>query len=85
MSTVTTKRLDLKNPVQLGEKSEPVTFLEFSRQLKARDFKGMPTPIGMDEQMMLLSRLTEQPLPIIHEMSAGDLMAAIGILNNDFL
>ena len=77
--------LKLKHPIKLGESEESTTELIFSRRPKARDFKGMPVPLGVDEQLLLISRLTNLPLPLIQELDGADMMAAMEVLNGNFL
>lgn len=84
MSDFEPKTLTLGTPVKIGESGDEVKELVFSRPLKAKDFKGMPLELGMDQQHQLIARLTGQPLPVILELRARDMMAAMAVLS-DFL
>ena len=73
-------RLPLQVPVRLTETSPEVKVLEFTRRPVARDFKGMPGELAQDDNMMLLSRLTNTEFAVIEKLDGHDYMQACGVL-----
>lgn len=67
---MTTKKIPLNDPIQHG--SETITALEL-RKPKARDMRGMPLEMGMDDMLTLASRCTAQPPSVIDELSFDDM------------
>lgn len=64
------KMITLDDPIQYG--SEKISELEI-RKPKAKDMRGMPLQMGMDDMLKLAGRLTGQPDSVIDELSFGDL------------
>lgn len=71
-------KIKLDEPITFG--SETIAELEL-RKPKAKDMRGMPMQLGMDDMLALASRCTSQPPSVIDELSFGDLakvMEALG-------
>lgn len=71
----------LKHPVTFG--TDTIKVLEFKRRLKARDFFGMR--IGrmlFDDYVMLISRGTNTPAPVVEELDADDFTSACVVVDS---
>lgn len=71
-------KIKLNTPITYG--SETIGELEL-RAPKAKDMRGLPLQMGMDDMLTLASRCTAQPPSVIDELSFDDLtvvMEAIG-------
>jgi len=68
----------LKNPVQHGETS--IDVLEVYRRLTMKDWRGVKTTAQtMDDQMLIVARLTAQPLGVIEKMDSDDFFDALDV------
>lgn len=74
----------LQYPVQHG--SEEITELRTERRLKAADLRGINFGENMsaDDMMNIISRLFAQPLSVVKELDAVDLLAASAVVNSFF-
>ncbi len=68
----------LLHPVTIKGKSGEQTIdeLTFSRRPKAKDFRGITTATGalsFDDQFMIVARLVNEPLTVIHELDIADM------------
>jgi hypothetical protein len=70
--------LKLKTPIQFG--SEKIEKLEFKARPIAKDFKGLPGNLGQDDNMLMLSRLTNVELVAIEMLDGHDYLRANGVL-----
>lgn len=73
----TTIKLD--DPIQYG--SETISQLEL-RKPKAKDMRGLPLQMGMDDMLKLASRVSAQPDSVIDELSIGDLGRVMEVVGN---
>ena len=77
------KVFKLKHPIKFG--SETIDTLEINRRLKAKDLKEMPTSNQrMGDMMKIVSKLFAQPMKVIEELDAEDLLEITEVVN-DFL
>lgn len=67
-------KIKLTTPIQHG--SETISELEL-RAPKAKDMRGMPLKMEMDDMLTLASRCTAQPPSVIDELSFDDLTAVM--------
>jgi hypothetical protein len=75
------KTLELKTPVQWGEKT--ISVLEF-QPLKAKHIRGLGASRKFGDMLDLVSKSALQPSAMIDELSAADAIAAVEIVS-DFL
>lgn len=75
------KTIKLQEPIQHG--SEIIAELHI-RPPKAKDMRGLPLQMGMDDMLTLLGRCSAQPPSVIDELSFNDLTAAMEVVG-DFL
>lgn len=72
-------KITLKDPIQYGETL--ITELVI-RKPKAKDMRGMPAKMGMDETMKLAGRLSGHPDSVIDELSIPDLITVSEVIGN---
>lgn len=72
-------KIKLATPIQYG--TETITELEL-RAPKAKDMRGMPVSMGMDDMLTLASRCSAQPPSVIDELSFDDLTAVMEVIGN---
>lgn len=72
-------RLTLATPVRVTENSDEIKELLLRRPL-ARDFKGMPGDLSQDDNMLMLSRISNVTLAAIEKLDAHDYLKACGVL-----
>lgn len=73
----TTIKLD--DPISYG--SETIESLEL-RKPKAKDMRGLPLQMGMDDMLKLAGRVSGQPDSVIDELSINDLGRVMEIVGN---
>lgn len=67
-----TTKIKLSQPIQYG--TETISELNL-REPKAKDMRGMPLQMGMDDMLTLAARCSEQPPSVIDELCFADLTA----------
>lgn len=73
-------RLALKVPVRLTESTPEVKELVFGRRPIAADWKDLPGELGQNENMQMLSRVTNTELMLIEKLDGHDYLRANGVL-----
>lgn len=73
----TTIKLD--DPISYG--SETISSLEL-RKPKAKDMRGLPLQMGMDDMLKLAGRVSGQPDSVIDELSINDLGRVMEVVGN---
>ena len=76
---VSMKKIKLNTPIQWG--TETITELEL-RAPKAKDMRGMPLQLAMDDMLTLASRCTAQPPSVIDELEFNDLTRVMEEIGN---
>jgi len=72
-------KIKLTTPIQYG--TETISELEL-RPPKAKDMRGLPLKMGMDDMLTLASRCTAQPPSVIDELSFDDVTAVMEAIGN---
>lgn len=72
-------KIKLTTPIQYG--TETISEFEL-RAPKAKDMRGLPLKMGMDDMLTLASRCTAQPPSVIDELAFDDLTAVMEAIGN---
>ena len=68
--------------VPIESRGVEVKKLTFTRRPKAKDFRGLPSELDQDSEMIFISRLSGVELHLIEELDGYDYVQVGGIVQN---
>lgn len=74
-----TTKIKLQHPFTYG--SETIHELDIRRP-KAKDLRGLPVKMGMDDMLTLAGRCAAQPDSVINELDIVDTMTLVEVIGN---
>jgi hypothetical protein len=75
-------KINLKYPVEDVINKVTIRELVFSRRLRVNDFYGCSDPLTWEDQVNMISRLTEIHKTVLERIDASDFVNAIQVLNS---